>query len=374
VSSPQYDPEKNMQEHAPQSGRSIRCEDVESLAVLYACDELDAAGRADLEAHAAACSQCAAVVAREVRLQQAVVSLEQPAESLDRSGLLLARCRSELAEALDDRQASTGRPAWLQIFSPAACWGAVRHALIYHPALSMMLLLIVGFLGGVARQELSVGTPVLVTTPPAAPLAAVSRPAPSPVPPKITDEQLRSAASAHVAWVTPAGGAHPPAVQVQLDSPTPMDFVGAPDDADVQRALRFFLENGQQFDPDVRLDSLDVLRTNAADPDVRRTLSAAAHLDRNPDVRRKALDAMQGFESDPVVRDAFLDALESDADSGVRAEAAHLILSAVQSESRAFSADPQTIEVLRDRLHNDPSPAVRRHSAEALRALGDTTR
>jgi hypothetical protein len=360
-----------MQERTPQSGRSIGCEDVESLAVLYACDELDAAARADLEAHAAACPACAAIVAREARLQQAIVSLEQPAESLDRSGLLLARCRSELAEALDDRHASAGRPAWLEIFSPAAWWGAVRHALIYHPVASMAVLAVASFLAGAAGQQLRVATPVVVSRPPAAPaLAAVAMPAPAPVPPrKVTDEQLRSAESAHVAWVTPSGGSR--AVQVQLNSPTPMDIVGAPDDADVQRALRFFLENGQRFDPDVRMDSLDVLRMSAGDPDVRRTLSAAARLDRNPGVRRKALEALRGFESDPVVRDALLDALEMDADSGVRGEAVQLLLSAVQSQSGAVTADPQTIQVLRDRLHNDPSPAVRRQSAAALRALGD---
>jgi HEAT repeat protein len=119
------------------------------------------------------------------------------------------------------------------------------------------------------------------------------------------------------------------------------------------------------------MDSLDVLRMSAGDPDVRRTLSAAARLDRNPGVRRKALEALRGFESDPVVRDALLDALEMDADSGVRGEAVQLLLSAVQSQSGAVTADPQTIQVLRDRLHNDPSPAVRRQSAAALRALGD---
>jgi anti-sigma factor RsiW len=145
-----------MQEGTPQSGRSIRCEDVESLAVLYACDELDAAARADLEAHAAACPACAAMISRETRLQQAIVSLEQPAESLDRSGLLLARCRSELAEALDDRQASAGRPAWLEIFSPMEWWGAVRHALIYHPVASMAVLAVASFLAGAAGQQLRV--------------------------------------------------------------------------------------------------------------------------------------------------------------------------------------------------------------------------
>ncbi len=189
----------------------------------------------------------------------------------------------------------------------------------------------------------------------------------------MTDEQLRRVDSAHVAWVTPSGS-QTPTVQVELMSPTPMNIVGAPDDADVQRALTFLLENGQRFDPDVRLDSLDVLRRNAADPDVRRTLCAAARFDRNPGVRRKALDALQGFEQDPAVRDAILDALESDADSGVRVEAIHLLFTALQSAGGLgvpAAQDPQTVAVLRDRQHNDPSSIVRQQSAAALHALGE---
>ncbi len=344
----------------------IRCEDIESLAVLLACEELDADARAELDAHLAQCLACAAVVLREARLHQAIASLDQPADSLDRSGLLLAQCRSELAESLDDKQARADRSAWLSIFSPAAWWGALRHTLIYHPAMSMAVLVVAGFLAGVGGQRLRVAPSQVVATRPAMSASATPN---SSNPPKITDEQLRSAESAHVAWVTPSGS-RTPAVDVELMSPTPMDIVGAPDDADVQRALTFLLENGQRFDPDVRLDSLDVLRTNAADPDVRRTLCAAARMDRDPGVRVKALEALQGFEQDPAVHDALLDALESDANSGVRLEAIHLLLGALQSEGGSASPDPQTADVLRDRLHNDPNPTVRQQSAAALRALG----
>ncbi len=351
-----------------QSDRRVRCEDIESLAVLHACDELDADARAELDAHLAKCPECAAVVSREGRLQQAIASLDQPADSLDRSGLLLAKCRSGLAESLDDHAANAERSAWRSIFSPVAWWGGLRHTLIYHPAMSMTVLVVAGFLAGVGGQRLHVVPP---QTRPAAVLSASATPHSS-NPPKITDEQLRSAGSAHVAWVTPSGS-RTPSVDVELMSPTPMSIVGAPDDADVQRALTFLLENGQQFDPDVRLDSLDVLRMNAADPDVRRTLCAAARLDRNPGVRIKALDALQGFEQDPAVRDALLDALESDANSGVRVEAIHLLLAALQSEGASGTSgarDSQTADVLRDRLHNDPSPIVRQQSAAALRELG----
>jgi hypothetical protein len=355
---------------AGQTGREIRCREIESLAVLYACGELDAETRAQLDAHVAACSSCAAVVSREVRLQRAVASLEPPADSLDRSGLLLARCRGELAEALDDRQASSGRSAWPAFLSPSAWWGALRHTLIYHPAMSMATLLVAGFLAGVAGQRLPVAPPPMVVARPPA-FTALSTPAPSvpSAPPKVTDEQLRSAASAHVTWVTPSGS-RTPTVQVELMSPNPMNIVGAPDDANVQRALMFLLQSGQRFDPDVRLDSLDVLRMNASDSGVRRTLCATARVDRNPAVRRKALDALQGFERDPMVRDALLDALESDADPGVRVESIHLLLSALQSNGGSAS-DPQAVGVLRDRLQNDPSATVRRHSAVALQQLGE---
>jgi hypothetical protein len=358
----------------------VRCEEIDALAMLYACDELDAAARAQLEAHLAQCSACAGAVSRELRLQQAIGSLDQPADSLDRSGLLLAQCRSELAESLDDKEARsnrTGNP-WTRIFSPISWWGALRYTLIYHPAMSMTVLVVAGFLAGVAGQRLPlapvpvVATRATATTASANPASSAATNASGNVPTKVTDEQLRRVDNAHVAWVTPSGSLNP-TVQVQLMSPTPMDIVGAPDDADVQRALTFLLQNGQRFNPDVRLDSLDVLRMNAGDPDVRRTLCAVARLDRNPGVRIKAFEALQGFEEDPAVREALLDALEIDSNAGVRVAALRLLRTALHSEASSGASnglDAQTLDVLRDRLRNDPDSTVRQQSAAALRELG----
>ena len=349
----QQDPRQNAQPDRP----AILCEEMESLALLYACDELDAGARAAVDAHVAACTSCAAVFSREARLQQAIDSLEQPADSLDRSGLLLAQCRSELAEALDDRAAKANQSVWRSIVSPFSWWGALRDTLIYHPAMSMTVLVIAGFLAGVAGQRLRVAPRQVAAVRPAVTVSAT---------PKITDQQLQSAGSAHVAWVTPAGSGTP-TVQVQIMSQTPMNIVGAPDDADVLRALTFVLQNSQQFDPDARMDSLDVLRTRAADPEVRRSLCAAARLDRNPGVRMKAIDALQGFEQDPTVHQTILDALRSDDNSGVRVAAINLLLVALQSGSAA--ADGPTLDVLRDRARNDSNSYVRLQSAAALRAL-----
>jgi anti-sigma factor RsiW len=336
----------------------FRCDQIEHLAVLYACDELDPATREALESHTTHCPVCAAAVAREARLHQAIASFDQPADSLDRSGLLLSQCRSELAEALDDQHARADQPGWRAVFSPAVWWTILRNTLVYHPAMSMAVLVVAGFLAGVVNQRSRVVPPN-----PQPPVVTVS------ATPKVTEQQLQSAASANVTWVTPSDS-RTPTVQVQFMSPAPMNIVGPPDDADVLRALTFVLENGERFDSAARMDSLDVLRMRCADAGVRRSICNSARIDRNPDVRMKALETLQGFEQDPAVRQTLVEALQNDGNSGVRVAAINLLVNALRTEGSSGSADPKILSVLRDRMRNDPDRDVRLQSAEALRQLG----
>jgi len=337
---------------------AVRCEDFESLAVLYACDELDAAARAATEAHAAHCSVCAAVLSREARLQQEIASFDQPADMLDRSGLLLAQCRSELAEALDDRAARANQRGWRALVSPLAWWTVLRDTLVYHPAMSMAALVVVSFLAGVAGQRMRVA-PVITTTAPAATTSAQS---------KVTEQQLQNAGSANVAWVTPSGSLTP-TVQVQFMSQAPMSIVGPPDNADVQRALTFVLANGHSFDATARMDSLDVLRTRCVDPEVRHAVCSAALTDPYPGVRIKALEALQGFEQDPTVQQTLAEALLNDDSPSVRAQAVNLLNNFFRAGNVSPAADPNVVAALRDRVRNDPSNYIRQQSAAALRQL-----
>jgi len=341
----------------PQNEAIVRCEEIEQFAVLYACDELDPAVRAALEAHTAKCSVCAALLSRETRLHQQIASFDQPADSLDRSGQLLAQCRSQLAEALDDEHSHASQPGWRAVFSTVAWWTVLRDTLVYHPAMSMAALVVAGFLAGVAGQRLRITSPASPR-----PVMTVS------AAPKLTEQQLQSAGSANIAWVTPSGS-RTPTVQVQLMSQAPMNIVGAPDDADVQRALTYVLANGQRFDSSVRMDSLEVLRTRCADLEVRRAVCTAALSDRNPGVRMKALEALQGFEQDSTVRQTLIGALHNDGNSGVRVEAINLLINALRSGGSSGVADPNILAVLGDRLRNDPNNYVRLQSAAALRQL-----
>jgi hypothetical protein len=349
----------------PNDHAIVRCEDIEQLAVLYVCDELSPAERAAVDAHAAQCPGCSAVVSREARLHHKIASFDQPADALDLSGLLLAQCRSELAETLDDQAARANRPGWRAVFSPLSWWTVLRDTLVYHPAMSMAALVVVGFLAGVMGQRLQVA-PVAVA--PARPVVTASATPATPRTPKVTEQQLQSAGSANVAWVTPSGS-RTPTVQVQFMSQSPMNIVGAPDDADVQRALRFVLANGERFDSSARMDTLDVLRTRCADPDVRRVVCTAALSDGNPAVRRKALESLQGYEQDPAVQQTMVEALQNDDNAGVRVEAINLLLNVFHAELASGVADPKILAVLRDRVRNDPNNYVRVQSAAALRQL-----
>src|SRR5260370_35854509 len=93
---------------------SANCKDVAPLLVFYACDEVSDKERKQIEAHIAKCEACAALLAEESHLQEAMAAALQPADELDASAILLSQCRSELDEALDDLSAPPiqehGRP------------------------------------------------------------------------------------------------------------------------------------------------------------------------------------------------------------------------------------------------------------------------
>src|SRR5207237_6719294 len=95
---------------------SQHCQNFEDAAILYAAGELSEVECSAVEAHARECSACGELLNREVRLQAAVAARDDAAETLDRSGLLLAHCRSELAEALDDAQKNAVASGWRGLF------------------------------------------------------------------------------------------------------------------------------------------------------------------------------------------------------------------------------------------------------------------
>jgi len=352
------------------ANRLTRCGDIAPLLVFYACDEVEPQEREQIDAHLANCASCAAQLREEQEIQSAMVSAFQPADQLDPSGALLAQCRSELSELLDDLSAPPLREQW----SP---FGWMRRWMALRPAWSAALLVLLG---------LAVGTQVALWIPARdgnfGGGQAMNVKAAGP----LTNEDLSKMAVAGVNF-----GPAPDSlgtVQLQVRTEQPIVLSGSVDDADVRRVLTYVVTNGERFDPGVRLDCLDVLKTRTRDKDVRHALLAAARRDQNAAVRMKALEALRDSAVDDTVRDTLLEALQRDANPGVRVEAVNLLVRSLGSEAPAEPAVPGTpaeiagsqvptdpsvsrvIRTLEELQRSDPNRYVRLRSAAALRQIG----
>jgi hypothetical protein len=294
---------------------------------------------------------------REIGFRKTLAVRVQPADTLDRSDLLLARCRSEFFETLDDVAAQQKR-SWTSL-APWHWLGAFRQTIVFRPGWSAAALLLVGALAGTAARELyrQVALPV------GNPVITVSAPAP------ITEQELETIGRDGVR-LEPQAGSLIPKVELQVRSPQPRVVQGTSDDAEIRRVLAYVIGHGGQFDDGVRLQSIDALRPAADDPQVREAMSEALRHDPNPAVRLRAIEALRDAGSAADVQSAILGALSDDDNSGVRIQALNSLLERMRS--REFSRVPldnRAVGILRDRMNNDSNSYIRSRSADALGQL-----
>lgn len=345
-----------------------RCGDIAPMLVFYACDEVEPQEREQIDAHLAGCAACTDLLREEQDMQSALVSAFQPADQLDPSGTLLAQCRSELSELLDDLSA----PPLLERWSP---FGFARRWMALRPAWSAAALVLMG---------LAVGTQVALWIPGREGNFSVGQAVNVKAAP-LTNEDLSKMAVAGVNFAPAANSSG--TVELQVRREQPIILSGSVDDADVRRVLTYVVMNGERFDPGVRLDCLDVLKTRTGDTDVRHALLAAARKDQNAAVRMKALEALRDSTKDDSVRDTLLEALQHDANPGVRVEAVNLLVrsldgaaddepgkeAAPEIAGSQIPPDPsvdRVIRALEGLQHRDPNAYVRLRSAAALRQIG----
>ena len=329
------------------------CPEFELRLILFAADELEREERVEVAAHVAQCLACAAALVHERRLLEAVASKGVIEPSAD----LLASCRDGLQDAIDE-VAGAEQPSllarWAEKLYPGS-WFAL------HPALSAVLFVLIGFsVGGLAPRFLRPRpNPTVMNT-------VTNTPMVVPTSAQI-DQVLPAADIAGITW-TPTAENEAPRVEMQLNSEQPMVVQGTVDSSDVKRVLLYVLRNNQQFSPDVRLDSVELLRTRSNDPDVRQALCNAVHTDRNAAVRLKALEALNGAEPQDLVRKTLIDALLEDSNPGVRVEAINELRAL--AERGAVEPDARLLGVLRERMQKDPSRYIRLQSASVIHELG----
>jgi hypothetical protein len=336
------------------SALEVNCESAERLLIYYACDEAKPEERAAVEQHVCECANCAAMLAVELRLQQMLATMPQTADELDLAGELLAQCRSELAEALDDSRDRTALGLQSQGFL-ARCFAWCRMEMVMHPAMGAAFFVLMGLAVGRVMPNASNGTQQAGLIPTSTVYAS----------PRISDQQLQNMNVSGI-YLVPDGTAGGQSVELHLRAMQPIVITGGPDDEDVKRVLSFVMTNNQS-DSDVRMDSVDVLRSSTNDADVRRVLCATSLHDANASVRLRALEALHGFEQDDTVRDTLLDALMHDSNPGVRIEAVSELRATV--ESGKATADPRIARVLRDLSEHDSNNYIRLQAAAAVRNL-----
>src|SRR5260370_4495435 len=293
----------------------MSCSEVGPLLVFMACDELTAEERARIETHLESCADCRALLAEEDAFQECVWTIPQTADELDRTGTMVAQCRSELAESLDEMSVPAEQERW-QAFGLARRWMALR------PGWSAAGLLAAGAILGVQLLQW------LPTDDSNIKGAAVNVSAA----PKVSGDQVAKMKLAGINFA-PSADSAPGTVQLQISAEQPVTLSGSLDDNDVRRVLTYVVRNSDRFDAGVRIDCLDALKARIHDSEIRGALLDAIRRDQNPAVRIKALEALREVAGEEDVRDALLDSLNSDSNPGVRVEAVNLLVRSLERDS-----------------------------------------
>lgn len=273
----------------------MKCEWTKENVVLYMYDELPDDAKFEFMHHVQHCDACRQELESAQVFRTDMSSLPSPEVSPN----LLAASRMQLQEALE--HAEQNRSFWSMLVFDFAGW---MQQIKLAPALTAALL-IVGFGGGsLTGWRLAQNN---------------SGPGPAAVTPVSGQQDFNIAGIDSIA-TDPASNR----VTIKYDTLHPQTMEGSATDPKIQQLLLLATRNNR--DSDVRLDSIDLLKSKAQDNDVRDALVSALRYDKNPGVRLKALDGLKSYVKDDIhVRDAVLEALLHDSNPGVRSEAISLL-------------------------------------------------
>lgn len=319
------------------------CKAMPERLVLYAAGELEDSEGREVRAHTRECAACAAGLAGEERL----VELVESGGAMPPAADLLASCRARLSDSLD--QEESGRIAkWLARFFGPGNLG-------WRPVVSAALLIIVGFTAGRVApwRHMAKGGTGIVHGSAGIPVAAGNL-------------AIQGADVAGITW-TPADDNVPPNVQVRLEAKEPVLVQGTVNNDQVKDVLLSILRDSGRYRPDVRLQSVELLKPRCGDGDVRLAMCEVLRTDRNPAVRLKALEALRGVHPTAGIEQTLLQTLHGDSNPGVRVEAVNSLTSLVNNGATLASADD--MQILRESMMRDPNNYVRLQSAAIIQGM-----
>ena len=293
----------------------MSCDWVKSVLPLFLYGELSFEEEEKVHGHLETCESCRRALERQEALHAAL----DRAEMAPPAGLL-AECRSRLRASLGEKRARRG---WL-----GRLWDWTGQPL--SPALlrpvGALALVALGFF---SARLLPTGTA------------------------RVPAQKTPVATQVRYLEPEPSGG-----VRIVVDETRERVLSGNLGEAPIQRLV---LEAAQNpVDPGLRLDSLDILRSQGDSPIVRKALLEALRTDTNAGVRLKAIEGLKPYGADPQVRSALAQALLSDDNVAVRAQAVDLL---VQHKGMTL------VGVLQQLMEREQDSYIRQRGQQALEEM-----
>jgi hypothetical protein len=301
----------------------MNCDDVKREIPLYGYGELNPEIEERIEAHLRICAECSIELERHRELMEA---LDDRPQVID--GTLLADCRAELRRQLEAESTVSGT---------ASRWGAFLRKLHAFSEFHVPLRIPAGALALVALGWFA------------------ARYAPAKFGGIEAGVVPQQPMFSTVKSVEPdsSGG-----VQIAVDEIQRRVVSGGLDDP----RIRALLLNAarEESNPDLRVESIGILRNSSDSQAVRQALMDAVAHDPDSGVRLKALDGLKPYAGDPLVRQTLANALLKDDDPKVRIEAIDVLTK---------QHDDSIVGVLQDVVQKEDNSYVRARCRDLLEAM-----
>lgn len=302
----------------------MTCDSLQRLIPLYYYGELTPADEDRLEAHVHVCAACERELEQQRKLA-AVMDSRQPALP----PMLLDDCRADLMAAIQG-----GAPAHEKATSPWRAWALFLEAMgsslsalgRFRQPLGAAAMLAIGFLAARVTHQ-------------GPQLASLVSP---------SDEVFSTVRS-----VQPDSSGR---VQIAFDETRRRVVSGRMDDQNIRKLV---LAAAHEQNPAVRVESVDLLKSQSASDDVREALLNAVY-DLNPGVRLKALEGLKPLGADAAVRKVLSQVLLTDDNAAVRMQAIDLLVA---------HRDDSMVGVLQNVVQREDNNYVRLKCEKALKEM-----
>ena len=311
----------------------MTCDSISKFVPLYYYGELTPEEEEQLEAHTHQCAGCAREMERQRTLAAALDKRQAPVPLL-----LLEDCRADLLAAIQGgapRAEPTSKGPW-RLFLDAVSASFSGMGRMRQPIGALALVAIGFFAARLSNTAAPSGSP----SSPSSPLSSLTSP---------TDDIYSTVRS-----VQPdsAGG-----VSIALDETRRKVVKGRMDDSNIQRLL---LAAAHEDNPAVRVESVDLLRSQAGSTEVRDALLNVLMQDTNPGVRLKAIDGLRPLAADQEVRKTLRHVLLSDDNVAVRMQVIDLLVA---------HRDDNMVGVMQGLVQRENNNTVRLKLEKALRDM-----